>query len=811
MVCWNCGGDAIVSVEENQTNTSQTNDSSESVSEVTNLANLKDIQWIVDRSDEERTTLLDTAVYKDDVWYSLLNEYKGRKGVFVYDPKNASKDWKLLTENLKKDYGEDLSLSIEKASFGLHADGSILVAARVEDDLWDLYQLEPKEKKVKILFQKKEIHPNTDRNRLYVMPVRDVVGFISSEQIDDDNTRRRIAVYEMNTGELKNLGEMTQPHSGEDRDRIALFEYGNKNEYYYMNKDYVHQFDFSDNSWKPVVETNWESNYASNYQGELFRSAHHGQIERLERLDKSKKIWQQLFQGFGYSHRLQAWKDQPEAIIGVSGRFGSYVATKNRKYLLPPLSDGLNWDDYKQQINTGINRCQVNGEKQLGCSIRFNKTQEGMTCQLKRIELDLEHLPFISRSISLSTAKYLPLTTGYEVAGLEGEADSFVLILNKSEDENVSKALVLDKSGAVQNETELLNVGHVLDYSIANNETWIASKKGVFKGSLNNLTFEEVFSDEAVKRISAREKGGVAFLSGKTIKILNANGDLTKEITLKDNYVEDLVLSSAHDFVIVVGFNNQKLPSGLPVQSAFMRAYHLTGELVWKRFDFPGQELKGNEADTRLYFVEEDPDGYLLTVGEIAGPNGVFRYDGIKLDGEDSLVKLDMWNETWGSGGAGHLAYTGSFVVESGDLLGGQITSARRASDGKTNSYRIKEAKTSIRKGLLAVSAGSACCIANRAGLEINDQPVGDYAGFEAALMISSPDLKSRYLWTVFSATGEKLDMAIKGLKVTDTDFVVVGQIESGRAYISEGSQKPVDEKAIYFAIGSIQDNFRGK
>ena len=135
------------------------------------------------------------------------------------------------------------------------------------------------------------------------------------------------------------------------------------------------------------------------------------------------------------------------------------------------------------------------------------------------------------------------------------------------------------------------------------------------------------------------------------------------------------------------------------------------------------------------------------------------------------------------------------------------MTSERRP-DGKTNTYRAKESALSAGNGSFIWSAQSACCISNRNSLKINDLELGGYKAGDAVIMISSENFSSRKLWTPFNAPNEALNMKIKGVSINDSRFSVLGEIESGKAFITTGTQKSESTKKLYFATGLNSENF---
>ena len=125
-----------------------------------------------------------------------------------------------------------------------------------------------------------------------------------------------------------------------------------------------------------------------------------------------------------------------------------------------------------------------------------------------------------------------------------------------------------------------------------------------------------------------------------------------------------------------MGFDNKKLPGGNPVQVAYLLAFDSGFELQYVRFGFEGINLSRNIADTRLYHLSTGADNKVYLLGESAGSQTIFRYNGVTYSGTEILSKIDIFTELWNTGSA-HIAYFAKLDPSTGNIDNAALSMSR--------------------------------------------------------------------------------------------------------------------------------------
>lgn len=298
------------------------------------------------------------------------------------------------------------------------------------------------------------------------------------------------------------------------------------------------------------------------------------------------------------------------------------------------------------------------------------------------------------------------------------------------------------------------------------------------------------------------DNGHVVVLRSKQFRVYNQSGAPISDLkVLTDDFVNDITIKN--DSVYVTGFNNGTLDgytcvpaeptNGLPVQSAFVKAYSLAGgtlNYIFKTFGFPGSELGKDEADTRGYRINIGKDGKIYFLGEAAGGNSVFRWNGKQTvftngcqNPRSKLVSYDQYSIPFNTKSA-HIAYFCTINPRTGEVERGQYV-IPRLSSGVSNSYRIKDGYIHAdQKGYVYIGGTSAAKFGGRDIQHLNGILVGEYAGGDMVALIVSPDYTVRTFWGTFSK--EAGSGTIKGFGIRDNIISAVG--ETGKGTMITGS-----------------------
>lgn len=257
----------------------------------------------------------------------------------------------------------------------------------------------------------------------------------------------------------------------------------------------------------------------------------------------------------------------------------------------------------------------------------------------------------------------------------------------------------------------------------------------------------------AAERCAIGASGAVAALVGKRVFTYAADGTAGASWEVAGSAVADLAIDDVRGMVFATGYTQKS--TNLKV--AFLRAYGLDGALRWSAYDFANDAVLGAglSADSEGRRVAMGADEKLYFAGFTDGGNSIYgRYPldmGRRLSGAE-LVKFDGFNDPYNISGAKALAWYGRFDPASGALLRGQWL-LTRLSDGKGNSIGIS-AIAADADGTLAIAGDAAFALPNRAGMSFAGVALGAYELGEPYLLVVSPDMSARRLWTALAAPG---------------------------------------------------------
>jgi hypothetical protein len=284
-------------------------------------------------------------------------------------------------------------------------------------------------------------------------------------------------------------------------------------------------------------------------------------------------------------------------------------------------------------------------------------------------------------------------------------------------------------------------------------------------------------SEGGQTRVAINARGRVAVLRVKTLRLYDENGVQLKETLVDRDYVNDVAMDNDRNQVYVVGFANRKNQNDInpttglanPVQIAFLYAYSANDlSFRWRTWDFnpnlltpsstPGSAPENNMADSRLYRVIVGPDGKIIVLGESAGGNTIFRWNGKDFI-TPTLIKKDVNSDPFNSKSP-HFLYYAKIDANSGKTIAGRFAIPRldstfvngREQVGLANAFRGRDGTIATdAKGNIYIGGISAYSLPERNENKINGIPVAPYKTFEMVMLQSSADLQTRLRWTPFS------------------------------------------------------------
>jgi hypothetical protein len=316
-------------------------------------------------------------------------------------------------------------------------------------------------------------------------------------------------------------------------------------------------------------------------------------------------------------------------------------------------------------------------------------------------------------------------------------------------------------------------------------------------------------SDGGQTRVAMDSSGRVAVLRDKTVTLFAADGKKIAATKIDRTYVNDIAIDPAGRRIYVVGFSNRN--SIKPVQVSFLHALDTKNDLkeLWRTWDFEAKLLSdpknNNMADSRLYRVVAPNDDQVVVLGESAGGNSIYRWNGKDLT-SPTLVTTDMYNTAYNTS-SNHILYYGKVNTNNGNVAAGQLTLTRLtpAKGLKGNTIRAKDGALAVdAKGQIYIGGIAAYAIAERDSNKINGQQISPYTGSDMFFLMVSADLKKRLRWTAFSAN-PKGGGTLNAVAVQNNTVALFGTVEFGDMITTNSSQRfnPIDGKAkdAYFSI----------
>lgn len=312
----------------------------------------------------------------------------------------------------------------------------------------------------------------------------------------------------------------------------------------------------------------------------------------------------------------------------------------------------------------------------------------------------------------------------------------------------------------------------------------IASDRGVsvLSASADRVIWHAELAD-GVDRVAISSAGHVAALMGNTVISYSPDGAEVARTPINKSFVTDVAIDAATGSIFVTGFHNQTLPSGLPVQSAYLYAFSDALEFKWKNWDWPGAQLTGNEADTRGYRVAMGRDGMLYFLGENAGGNTVFRWQPRYLSASGNLISYDDYSSGVFSASA-HFAYFARLNPVDGSVLAGQFA-VPRLSSGLSNTFRVR-AISADEQGTVYVGGQAASAIESRDTNRIAGQLIAPYAGGDGVVLVVSPDFSTRLVWTTWAGGGPNHNTMVNGVAAGQGVAAMAATAGGGRLLVHQ-------------------------
>jgi len=570
----------------------------------------------------------------------------------------------------------------------------------------------------------------------------------------------------------------------------------------------IYKYHRSNSSWTQVNPT---SGYLSfGLLGDVYLSYEIGSTSELVTYFNytevnEQPVWQQFQIDKGFSVRCYPLNNGP--VFCEAGWFPNYSLYKTKKWISEPLYSGLNID---------ANEFPYQGCQSIG------STGTVIICDHIYLLDGITHKRVVAIQPDLNGEYYdanLEITTGTFLCNGNGTSTSVKILSNgnilasydcgdttiggvqvtslfgSNPTTDSGRLVILSSDG-----TKVISAYSIgktildLDTSKTSNSNSIilGTSDGIFDIDISTTTLNWQYNySSSFKRVSYSTNHVAAILDNDVIAVFDeSTGKLLWNVTADRAYTEDILISSSEDLVIYGGFDNKFLPSGEPIQVAYLDAYSIsTQAFVWQRFGFSGSVLSNNVADSRIYYIDIGSDGNIYILGDTAGTETIFRYNGTAYEGDVFVSDIDVFTDLTNTAGAA-ISYQARLNFE-GTLLGAQLTMARLP-DGLSNTFEVGGISGDV-NGNLHIVGTSAAFYANRPGTTINSIPVGQYHGDPVYLGISA-DFQNRNTWVSFIRDDPSVSQGnnggnMKAIDVQGTTVVVMGDINAaGTAAITSNA-----------------------
>ena len=408
-----------------------------------------------------------------------------------------------------------------------------------------------------------------------------------------------------------------------------------------------------------------------------------------------------------------------------------------------------------------------------------------------------------NRDLEVSTATYLGGNAQDQAAAIEvSPHNELVLAGNFGTAQGAGQSFLgASSSSAGQivrlslSGREVLSVTHLgddINDMDVNRVTGAIAAVGDFGVTVLSPTGDQVYWSqdlgEPVERVAIANNGTVVTLHNKTISVWNPGGHLRARTTLVRSYVNDIAVDPASGNVYVTGFDNKNNvnDSNNPVQVAFLTGLDLDLQTNWQTWGFEGNILtddvngrgQNDMADTRGYRVTVGRDGQLYFLGEVAGGNSIYRWNG-KDRSTPTQVKYDAYNDPYNSASP-HQTYYARIDSDTGEVMQGQLAFPRY--NNASNAFRVEDGTIAADEaGNVYIGGVTYSGVDGRDDNAIAGQSVGSYAfqseGDLTALVVSH-DFQQRRLWTPF--TDHEGKGKVQGFAVGNGRAALLGTVVEG-------------------------------
>ncbi|MFM7468777.1 MAG: hypothetical protein ACKO37_04700 [Vampirovibrionales bacterium] len=307
------------------------------------------------------------------------------------------------------------------------------------------------------------------------------------------------------------------------------------------------------------------------------------------------------------------------------------------------------------------------------------------------------------------------------------------------------------------------------------------------------------------RRVASGADGTIVALAGNVVYIYKPDGTLVKQFAPNtQGRPEDIAYDPKTKTVIVGGWSQKDGGGCKQLQTPWVRAYDLQAKQKWQAWDYSHLQSFTTEsscADSRITRVKIGLDNKLYFAGTTDGGNSIFRIHPRDLKRRNTVVKADMFTDTYGMKGAKKLMFFARMNPGTGDVEQGQFY-VTRLSDGSGNSISPSDITASA-NGTVYLTGAAVAFFAGRDKQVINGKAIGAYQGSDGYVLVVPSSFKGRLF---MSSPHVGCNLTMNAIALGSSSASIAGTANTGcKAVLERPWQTTVGgDKDAYFGAWSL-------
>jgi len=385
---------------------------------------------------------------------------------------------------------------------------------------------------------------------------------------------------------------------------------------------------------------------------------------------------------------------------------------------------------------------------------------------------------FATQNIPVEYSQYLNISQNDRIVGMQTDGESVYIAvahLGASYPQNLSRILVFHTRNR-QFQNEIGTQYAIQDFRVENGKIYIAHNAWV--QVLNTFwTQQQTFTLGNIQKLAVSSAWDIATINDrKEMVLISSYGNIVKTVPIIKTSLEAVAFDARNGRIFVAGYDN-KLVDGRVTTVAFIHAYDMQGNFVYKIFDFETYEFGQNFASTKITDIFSENDGNLYVLWETTGKNTIFRYNGKQTSGYSPIVNIDDYSDIE-KASERKIAYIAKISSFDGTVQMAQF-SYPRGTDSFPTDYDTGNGKIIVdRSWDIIFSGNTAFSTPDFSSVRVGNDAILQHATTNGTLQALSSNMQSRYLWTSFSRSGNPTNIQDIAF-LNNTTLAILGTSQS--------------------------------